>query len=281
MTPRWLGGTLVAVLAIVVCVLMGTWQLGRFGDRVETHRSTQDSAARAGDRAVPLTDLVGDGGPDEFVAPEEAGEPVTVSGRYDADHQLIVPERSLDGEEGYYVLTPLRTGSGPAVPVVRGWHAGPAPATAPAPPSGTVAVRGALQQPESNESAGVHTGGGLPAGQVGVIRASALVNLLPYPVYDAWITLDRASAGLTAVPPAKPRGGGLDKKAFQNLGYTWEWFAFAGFVVFMWFRFARREAEVQRDLELGLVTSAVPGQEPPRAAEPVGSPTGDVPARSG
>ncbi|MEW5632524.1 SURF1 family protein, partial [Streptomyces hydrogenans] len=47
-------------------------------------------------------------------------------------------------------------------------------------------------------------------------------------------------------------GTGLDAKAFQNLGYTAEWFVFAGFVVFMWFRLLRREAEAARDEALGL-----------------------------
>ncbi|GAB2572319.1 SURF1 family protein [Streptomyces capparidis] len=264
LTPRWLAGTLVAVLAVVVCLVMGSWQLGRFGDRVETHRETErgprDTAA-----AVPFTDLMGDGGPDEFVAPEEAGDPVTATGRYDAANQLLVPDRTLDGRRGYYVLTPLRTGQGKAVPVVRGWHPGAAPATAPAPPAGEVTVRGAVQQPEDNDTHGTHTAGGLPEGQVGIIRASALVNLLPYQVYDAWITLDPADRGLKAVPPAAPRGGGLDMKAFQNLGYTGEWFAFAGFVLFMWFRYVRREAEVQRDIALGLA--------PPRDPAPAPAPT--------
>lgn len=59
-------------------------------------------------------------------------------------------------------------------------------------------------------------------------------------------------AGLTPVPAAAAAGTGLDLKAFQNLGYTGEWFAFAGFAVFMWFRLFRREAEAERDRALGL-----------------------------
>lgn len=51
------------------------------------------------------------------------------------------------------------------------------------------------------------------------------------------------------VPAAAPEGSGLDLKAFQNLGYTGEWFVFAGFVLFMWFRLVRREAEALRDIE--------------------------------
>lgn len=78
------------------------------------------------------------------------------------------------------------------------------------------------------------------------------MNLVPYEVYDAWITLAKADSGMRAVPATEPQGTGLDLKAFQNLGYTGEWFVFAGFVVFMWFRL-RREAEFARDAELGLV----------------------------
>jgi len=71
-------------------------------------------------------------------------------------------------------------------------------------------------------------------------------------VYDAWITLTESPAGLTPVPAAAAEGTSLDMKAFQNLGYTAEWFVFAGFVVFMWFRLFRREAEASRDAALGL-----------------------------
>jgi hypothetical protein len=58
---------------------------------------------------------------------------------------------------------------------------------------------------------------------------------------------------MTAVPASAPANTGLDLKAFQNLGYTGEWFVFSGFVVFMWFRLLRREVEFARDAELGLV----------------------------
>jgi hypothetical protein len=85
-----------------------------------------------------------------------------------------------------------------------------------------------------------------------MISAASLVNLVPDDVYDAWVTLSKADSGLTAVPAAAPENSGLDLKAFQNLGYTGEWFVFAGFVLFMWFRLVRREAEAARDKALGL-----------------------------
>ncbi|MCQ4204488.1 SURF1 family protein [Streptomyces coelicoflavus] len=247
LTPRWWGINVFVVLAIPFCIFMGSWQLGRFEDRVQDHETatTQHESARR-EAARPLAELLP-------VDKATVGKQTTVTGRY--DDQLLVPERKLDDREGFYVLTLLRTDGGRALPVVRGWLPGePDPAKAPAPPTGEVTVTGALQAAESPGSNGVSGRSGWPAGQTGAINAATLLNLVPYGVYDAWVTLNEGDSGMRAVPVSAPQGTGLDLKAFQNLGYTAEWFAFVGFVVFMWFRLARRELELARDAELGLVT---------------------------
>ncbi|MFF4015253.1 SURF1 family protein [Streptomyces sp. NPDC001843] len=246
LTPRWWGINVFVLLAIPFCVFMGSWQLSRFEARVQDHH---DAAERAvSDRkeaARPLAELLP-------VDQNTSGKQATATGRY--GKQLLVPDRELDGKSGYYVLTLLRTGSGRALPVVRGWLPGTAdPAKAPAPPSGEVTVTGALQASETPGDNGVSAAGGLPAGQTAAISSASLVNLVPYRVYDAWVTLDKGDSGMKAVPATAPAGSGLDLKAFQNLGYTGEWFVFAGFVVFMWFRLLRREVEFARDAALGLV----------------------------
>ncbi|WP_145905432.1 SURF1 family protein [Kitasatospora viridis] len=250
LTPRWLGGTVLALAAIAVCLWLGTWQLGRFEDRVTPHRATAAGPA-PGAAATPLSGVLTT--PDSKVSTVTVGKPVSVTGSYDAGRQLAVPNRTVDGRQGYYLLTPLRTAAGgPAVAVVRGWLPGSPGAQLPAPPTGQVTVDGRLQAPETTDTSGA-VDGGLPTGQLGMISPATLVNLLPYPTYDGWVAADGVSAGLTAVPTAQPAGGdGLTARAFQNLGYTLEWFVFAGFVGFMWFRLARREAEAAQDLALGL-----------------------------
>ncbi|WP_432054571.1 SURF1 family protein [Streptomyces sp. bgisy022] len=246
LTPRWWGINVFVLLAIPFCIYMGSWQLGRFEDRVESHegaRQQADSAQR--EAAEPVDDLLP-------VTKATSGRQATASGRY--AEQLLVPDRDLDGRSGTYVLTLLRTDSGRALPVVRGWLPGaPDPASVPAPPSGEVTVTGALQASETPGNNGVSARGGLPEGQTAAISAASLVNLVPYDVYDAWVTLNRGDSGMRAVPATAPSGTGLDLKAFQNLGYTAEWFAFVGFVIFMWFRLLRRELEFARDAELGLL----------------------------
>ncbi|THA62912.1 SURF1 family protein [Streptomyces sp. A0958] len=305
LTPRWWGINLFVVLAIPFCVFMGTWQLGRFEDRVHTHEAAEKQPAPGTRAAKPLDALLP-------VDTETSGRPATATGRY-AD-RFLVPGRKLDDRQGFYVLDMLRTDSGKALPVVRGWLPGRAGQTpVPAAPTGRVTVTGDLQASESAGTAGVDATGGLPDGQVSIISAASLVNLVSYDVYDAWVTLQTSDTGgsgsssgtsdsssetsdsssetsgsssetsdsssgtsdssgtsgasadaagsaaqdgataLRPVPATVPEGSGLDLKAFQNLGYTGEWFVFAAFVVFMWFRLLRREAEAARDLALGLV----------------------------
>ncbi|MFJ9821596.1 SURF1 family protein [Streptomyces sp. NPDC101151] len=246
LTPRWWGINVFVLLAIPFCVFMGTWQLSRFEGRVQDHRAaTEQAASDRHETARPLAGMLP-------VDKNTSGRRVTAGGRYST--QLLVPDRELDGRRGFYVLTLLRTDSGRALPVVRGWLPGNAdPAKVPAAPAGEVTVTGALQASETPGDNGVSAEGGLPTGQTAAISSASLVNLVPYKLYDAWVTLDKADAGMTAVPATAPAGSGLDLKAFQNLGYTGEWFVFAGFVVFMWFRLLRREVEFQRDAALGLV----------------------------
>ncbi|MDG4858559.1 SURF1 family protein [Streptomyces sp. T-3] len=260
LTPRWWGINLFVVLAIPFCILMGSWQLGRFEDRVETHRSAEQQSEQASqEKARPLADLLP-------VDKETSGRRTEVTGRW--DRQLLVPDRDLDGKRGFYALGLLKTDEGKALPVVRGWLPGDADSgKVPAAPKGEVTVTGALQASESAGSDGVSSAGGLPEGQLGMISAASLVNLVPYDVYPAWVTVDKAESGLTAVPPSAPQGSGLDLKAFQNLGYTGEWFIFAGFVVFMWFRLFRREVEFSKDAALGLAAPAgLAGEAEPGAS---------------
>ncbi|MET9922628.1 hypothetical protein ABZZ04_37030 [Streptomyces sp. NPDC006435] len=56
--------------------------------------------------------------------------------------------------------------------------------------------------------------------------------------------------GLTTVSLRLPQNTGLDRKAFQSLGYSLQWFGFIGFALWMWFRLFRREAEAVREAAL-------------------------------
>lgn len=261
LTPRWWGINVFVLLAIPFCIFMGSWQLSRFEGRVHDSRAaTAQAASDQRETARPLDSMLP-------VDKATSGRRVSAHGQYGT--QLLVPGRQLDDKNGFYVLTLLRTDSGKALPVVRGWLPGTADAAkAPAPPRGEVTVTGALQASETPGDNGVSAAGGLPAGQTAAISSASLVNLVPYKLYDAWVTLDKADSSMKAVPASAPEGTGLDLKAFQNLGYTGEWFVFAGFVVFMWFRLLRREAEAVRDAALGLVPQEQESETPAAVSAP-------------
>lgn len=274
LTPRWWGINIFAVLAIPVCLFMGSWQLSRFDDRVDRHHEQQaQSQSATHEKARPLASLLP-------VTEGTVGHTAEVRGRFDAEHPLLVPDRTVKDERGFYVLSLLRPDgpqSGKALPVVRGWLPGdPDPARVPAAPRGEVTVKGVLQVSESQNDAGAGASGALPKGQLGFVSAASLVNVVPYGVENAWITQQRTEQPLRPVPPTAPEGTGLDMKAFQNLGYTAQWFVFAGFVVFMWFRFFRREAETAKDAALGLLPEGEPSQEETTGAGAV-TPRGDDP----
>lgn len=114
LTPRWWGINLFVVLAIPFCVFMGSWQLGKFEDRVNTHQEAQQKPGPGEQKAAPLDELLP-------VDQATSGRQATATGRY--GKQFIVPERELDGRRGSYVLTMLKTDGGRMLPVVRGWLA--------------------------------------------------------------------------------------------------------------------------------------------------------------
>ncbi|MET7437229.1 SURF1 family cytochrome oxidase biogenesis protein, partial [Streptomyces sp. NPDC005568] len=95
LTPRWWGINVFVLLAIPFCVFMGSWQLGRFEDRVQDHRTATEQAASAEKQAArPLDELLP-------VDRSTSGATATATGRY--GRQLLVPGRELDGRRGYYV----------------------------------------------------------------------------------------------------------------------------------------------------------------------------------
>ncbi|WP_042383113.1 SURF1 family protein [Streptacidiphilus melanogenes] len=260
LTPRWLALHLLALVAVPVCIMLGMWQLSRF--ELHSHAQKQQAATASTDAAPTALSRLIDGADKDGINNDD-GRRVSFSGTYDAAHQLLVPQRTVDGRSGTLVVTPMRLhGGGTYLAVVRGWLPG-TPSAAPVPPSGEVSVTGRLRAAETPDTPDAISSGTLPAGQLGMISPVTMVNALPYGVWNGYASLDpgaTGTAGLTAVPYSAASvtdssGGGLSLQAIQNLGYVGQWFVFAGFVVFMWFRFVRREIETQRDKALGLETA--------------------------
>src|SRR5262249_36439425 len=120
--------------------LLGQWQLDRARER---GRQAQEARAAQHREPVPLDRVLR---ARETFPGSASGQRISADGSWDGSRQLLVAGRPQDGRTGFWVLTPLVLGDGSAVPVVRGWAAGPGdPAAAPPAPGPPVRGGGALQ----------------------------------------------------------------------------------------------------------------------------------------
>lgn len=259
--PGWL-----ALLGVLVVVIWAFYQLGMWQIGVSSNEaSRQHAQAQAARPTEPLEDVTA---PHEAFPPDGAGLSVTTRGQYAVDQQFLVPGRVLEGEPGYWVVTPVRTqasGEPALLPVVRGFVSDPADADRPS--AGEVRVTGTLAPSESpGEAADL---GALPEGQRAAIDTADLVNVWDLPVYNAFIFLVDEQPAVTSgavqrIPPPVFGDSGI---VWRNFGYGLQWFVFAGFAAYMYLRFLRqaaREAQPHR-----------PGAGPPHAAPSSADPADD------
>lgn len=233
-SPRLLGLHLVVLGAITAFTLLGRWQLGVFEESGRP-RVTADPAPVAVEELVKPGPAIG-----------ATGRLAVATGSYDAAKQLLVPDRRPDVEAaggraargaGYWVLTPLRLADGSLLPILRSWTER-ADAVPPA-PGGALRVEGRVRPPESSDSV-QRTAGSLPAGQIATVTSSELINLWPGDqVRNGFLVADDSGV---AVPP--PRSGG--EVTWRSLGYALNWWAFAGFAVFMWVHYVREAVQRTR-----------------------------------
>ncbi|WP_067497019.1 SURF1 family protein [Actinoplanes sp. TFC3] len=245
LTPRWLAAAALTVAASVVMVFLGNWQLHRYHERsaINARIDAADSAT-----AVPLTSvLVKPDTPGKVGAmpgKDKAWTKVTVTGHYDVTHEIQARGRTVDGNVGFEIVTPLVLADGTAVLVDRGWvppqtgDATSAPVSS-APPTGEVTVVGQIHLTESRPS-GIST----RDGRIDTRRVSLphLADQIPYPLYGAYVLVTDPAAGYSAIP--------IDHEdAWQNGGYAVQWWLFAVMALLAYGWQARKEAHGERPVK--------------------------------
>ncbi len=239
-SARWFGWLAMVLVIAAGCVGLGRWQLDRREAVVQDIERIEANYDAAPERYIP-----GENGFDTY---EESREwtPVTFTGSYDVENQVIVRNRPLNGQPGYEVLTPLKLQDGTAVVIDRGWlpignaEAG-RPDDIPAPPEGQVEVTARIKPGEPAVSRGA------PEGQVASIDLTALAVRLDYPLQDAaygLLALERPAAAQTPIAAPKPS---IDEG--PHLSYSLQWFAF-GVLAFVGLGYAAREqrrSDAERD----------------------------------
>lgn len=227
LSPGAIGVHAFAVVVTVVCVLAGSWQL-------DAYRSEQaaESADRSGEPPVPLGDLLD---VDAGMRSDAVGRRVVAEGTYaPADEQLLVADREHEGRTGWWVLSPLLVADETALLVVRGWTD---QEELPPVPAGRVSVTVAVQPGEAaGMGARVTSADEVPV--VDVVRLPSLVNELPYRLYPAYgvRTDEQPSPGDGLAPVTAPAPQPPWRSGARSLAYALQWWLFAAFAVFMWWR---------------------------------------------
>ena len=233
----WIGWFLFACAVAVVCWMLGQWQFHR---RDEVRAVNAKVTANYDAAPKSYEELKG---AFRHLDPVQEWSQVRLTGRYVPEKQLIVRNRTNDGDTGYDVLVPFRTDSGDVVVIDRGWvplaSAGKGrPQNVPAPPQGTVTVVARLRpsEPALNRTA--------PQGQIATIELPGVARLTGLPVQEgAYGQLkEEKPAPATALRPAeRPQ---VDDGT--HLSYALQWNTF-GILAFVGFGYAARRHAIETD----------------------------------
>ena len=229
LSPKWVAGHLLALSLVVACVNFGFWQLRRLEQARERNAVIEARQALPLQRLAAVLPL---GAEMEYV-------PVTVSGAYAPEHEVLLRGRSTGGGPGFHVLTPLVLGvgegelAGKAVLVERGWvpyDMDEVPVTAALPPAGEVQVQGEVYPPQVPPTGPL---AGLAARDPaeGALTQSFYVDVarlqpqMPFELVPAYVKLRSQlpptdSELPTPLPPEQHDLG-------PHLGYAVQWFSFA------------------------------------------------------
>jgi cytochrome oxidase assembly protein ShyY1 len=222
-TWHWARYLALAVVFALVCVGLCLWQLDRRNTAlVELGRIDANYSAEP----VPLGDVLGD--LDAF-SPDQKWTPVTMTGTYLPDEELLVRNRPYNSGPGFEVLTPLLLADGSVFIVDRGGlptgRLQDSPDVIPAAPSGEVTVTARLKPGEPTLP-----GRSAPAGQIASIQLDDIAGMLDRPTYTGAYGLmmseDPAPAErpLAAAKPVRDEG--------PHLSYAFQWLVFALFGFF-------------------------------------------------
>jgi len=229
---RWLGITgalLLMIGAIAISGALGWWQWTR---------ANSQSVTVSPDPAVPIVDVMA-----PATSPGSAiGRQVIVTGEWADVDAAVVPGREVDGVEAELLVRPLildaeltGTGESATIAVIVGWR--PAgDVIGPDSQPGEVSFEGYLRSGEqSNLSTGLPTSELDGAFWASSMSVAELAQVWPAPLYSAVLVSYQGSASWEPLPPREPESS----INIQSLAYSFEWWIFGGFAVFIGLRWIR------------------------------------------
>jgi surfeit locus 1 family protein len=223
--------TLGTLVAVGVTVSLGRWQLSRAAQKEAIHASIEERAQQA---ELAGTTLLGSTPADELVHRR-----ILVKGRWLADKTVFLDNRVMNGQAGFYVVTPLQIEGGRlAVLVQRGWVPRNFTDRTLLPkvdsPAGVVEVSGRLAPPPSKLLDMGRAEAGLIRQNLDLAQFSAEIQISMAPV-SVLQTGDLGDGLLRDWPPVNM---GVEK----NYGYAFQWFGLSALlaILYVWFQIVRR-----------------------------------------
>jgi surfeit locus 1 family protein len=214
--------TAFAIVVAAGCVRLGIWQLARLAER----RQLNDQIQRA--MAMPPLKL-----PADSAGGLTAFRRVTARGTFDSEHEVVLSGRSLDGQPGVHLITPLKvTDSDWTILVDRGWipyEDRSLPERAQYARGGVVQIQGMIRSGQGTPTFGwlssrPTASPDSPRLEWQTVDPAAIQAQLPYPLVDMYIVQSAplGTDGPTPIPQVE-----VDLSEGPHLGYAIQWFSFA------------------------------------------------------
>ena len=235
--PRWILLLILAMAIASVFVLLSQWQFN-------SSRQAPPPAPSATEDVRPLTDVLQPLSP---LYASGADQMVSLDGAFLPDTRTLVQDRLRDGEDGLWVIQafavdgaespPGGAAQGAVIPIVLGWVPAAEDVASLPEQDGPAAVVGRLLPPEAPLVQ-------RPVeGQVPSLSTAELANRWDVRAYAAFVVATTVTAGGADVPfdagmqpvvvGPQPQETPLN---WLNIFYAIEWFVFAGFAFFLWWR---------------------------------------------
>jgi cytochrome oxidase assembly protein ShyY1 len=227
--PRWIAFHVLVLALMVTMVSLGFWQLRRLDERQAANHEISNRTA-----ATPVSI-------DELPADPRGAQwrRVTVGGVWDPAGQVLIRNRSLDGQPGLHVVSPLSDRAGHAVLVNRGFIPLADEANPPAPAAGQVTIVGRVRVMQERGSLGPRdpaTGTLTTLNRIDVARIQQQSAVTLAPFYLELVTEDPTPA-TAPVPLPLPA---LDEG--PHLSYAIQWFIFTTCTAAGWVLVVRKSA---------------------------------------
>lgn len=221
-SPKWLAFHALIIVAVVVMINLGIWQLRRLEERKDFNAEVRSHSATA---VQPFDSLLSQS--DNYK--ELEWYPVRVEGEYIPDKAFTIVNRSQDGAAGRNSVVPLRTVDGEIVLINRGFV--PLTIDVPPPATGTVTVIGYARASQQRSA-------------VGAIDSDRLGNVefqrIDIPLIERSTELDVAPMYIQRLDSDPPEGDWPARVANPpldegpHLSYAGQWFFFTAVAIGGW-----------------------------------------------